>query len=281
MKILTFTFLIFIAFNFISCTGNDLFDDEVKLKNNSISGSVKLEDQTDHSGIYVWFPLLDKGTYTDENGNFSYTLPSNFKQNGLGYFQFYFYINDYILEKDSVAIRETKFEYGTENLDNDGNIKTTLFLEKIFSITTYESNDLPVFNDLKHFKWIKLHLKQANEVIYMLDSMRIVGKDTYYQTSSFQIKKDNGIIGNSAVPPKSKSLTFKGDYLILINLDVMKGMNLNDGTYEILPFIYCKQKNLPVELINNLSDEPFLITGFYKMPNRFFTFNYNLSDTGI
>jgi len=278
MKPFFFILLTLILSTIISCTGNDLFDDEVKLTKTSISGTVKLEDQTDHSGIYVWFPLTDKGIFTDANGNFSYTIPSNYKQTGLGYFQFYFYVNDYILQKDSVSIRDGKFEYGVGNLNGEGAVTSVKTLERIFEISEYSDSTLPVFNDQKYFKWFKINIKKHVALSYPLDTIRIIGKNSYYQISSYYALADNSFEISSLKFSSIKSLIYPDNYLVYLSLEKLKDVNAPIGNYTILPFITVLQEGIPKSLLDNIPYNPNLISEFYLVPNKYNRLSYILAE---
>lgn len=283
MKPFFFILLSLILSTIISCTGNDLFDDEVKLTKTTISGNVKLEDQTDHSGIYVWFPLTDKGTYTDADGNFSYTLPSNYKQNGLGYFQFYFYVNDYILQKDSVTIRDGKFEYGIGNLNGDGSLKDDFTLHKWFYIEPFTDNNLPKFNDIVPYMWFKIKFIKPGYVLLPISNSYPFGlKLIYYELSSYFIFDHNNLLLNNP-SGQYEWMSFgtselNGEVLILVNLKYFKTNSLPFDNYKLLPIIYSNSAQIPIELLNNIQADKNNYELYLDFPNRLNKLDFEYSE---
>ena len=112
---------------FFSCTENPLFKENINTSaRQTITGRVTLENQSDHSNIFVYFEGLNILTLTDKEGNFQITLPDNIVQsNGKvsGYFYIYYYVANYRLERSRVAISNGIFVYAESDLDGNGRIK--------------------------------------------------------------------------------------------------------------------------------------------------------------
>lgn len=258
MKSLTLFFLISISLIFLnSCTGNDLFDDEVKVEKKTISGTVKLEDQTDHSGIYVWFPLTDQGVFTNSQGEFSYSIPANLKRQGIEYFKFFFFINDYALVQDTVLMTDGKLNYGDNTLNDQGNLKRIYLLKRLFTVSEYFSPDLPDFPDIKLYKWIKVTLKDQGSLGIPVSHVYPPSRDPIFETSSFVALQNNTVIFRNYVSVELRRLQssqsdVSDEFLFLFNMSTLADVSSSGDSYTIIPVIYGNDKATPSELLNNL-----------------------------
>lgn len=240
MKIQNFILLIFSAVNFISCTGNDLFDDEVTLDKKTVTGKITLSDKTDHSGVYVWLESFNNATTTDSDGNFSIKLSSSVTPNGLGNYKIYFYLSEYSLDSCTVTILDGKFIYDKSDLDLNGKISKDIKLSRImhFSIgKSADSDSILVLtfqsSDSKSEALIPLSSPSVLSTCFILNKDREIVK-TISNTGFYWVK--------IAFPSRTDTFYF----------DLTSVFNLPHGSYFIKPFFYANIENLPIQMIKSI-----------------------------
>jgi len=137
VKILSLTVFLFLVL-FVGCTENLFFsDDENAQDNYSITGKVLLSDGTEPDDIYIWVADLNISTWTNENGDFTLSIPKTDEFAGLnGEFTVYFYIANYKFTTVQVFIRNGEFVFGEKDISSAGKIKEIKTLQKLLHITT-------------------------------------------------------------------------------------------------------------------------------------------------
>lgn len=125
---------------------NPFGDDRIKGDNQTIHGKVTALGASSAANIYVWLDVIDVGTFTDENGEFTITLPPKTTLNATGSvtgdFDLYFYTINYALVKKKVVIRDGSFFYNNGDVDDKGRVEN-VSLVKAFEAETRASFKLP------------------------------------------------------------------------------------------------------------------------------------------
>ncbi|MDX9759962.1 MAG: hypothetical protein RBU27_12455 [Bacteroidota bacterium] len=129
-----------------ACTDNPFEDSTaVASAHRSISGHVRLSDRAEHAGVHIWLEGFDLHTETRADGGFSLTLPPASAQSvpgGVdGVFLLHAFLGNYRTRSIPTAIRDGVFTFPTDEIDADGAIRETLFLQQLFSIRTTLSRD--------------------------------------------------------------------------------------------------------------------------------------------
>jgi hypothetical protein len=93
----------------------------------TIRGNARLENQTDHYGIFVYMEGLNQYAFTDENGDYTLTLADSlFSGDGLmkfGQLHLYFSFIDYHFDSTQVTLDQDGFVFGQYDLNREGQIK--------------------------------------------------------------------------------------------------------------------------------------------------------------
>lgn len=124
----------------LSCTSSPFGQNEISEGRREMTGSVLLSEPRNLEDIYVWMEEFNISSRTDENGEFSLTLPppSSQSQGGgvNGVFDLYFYIANYYLRKTEVLVRDGEFLYGEASLNADGELLAPEVLTEFLLIRT-------------------------------------------------------------------------------------------------------------------------------------------------
>jgi hypothetical protein len=243
---------------FASCTSNPFSKDE-KVKNNTqiISGQIKLSDQILPDSIYVWLEEFDIGVFTNTNGEFRLSLPPAQEQPGggvTGVFNLYFYVVNYELNFIEVTVNDGLFLYDYGEIDKYGSLKDVIILQKLLNVKT-EVNPQHIPADFRGYIYVSLTMNSIDnptKISAIMDDNNIISgifirnlskKDEfvkqYFMTSSH--------ITIAYVPTVPSSST---SYYRYIPCEFPK------GEYEIIPFIWVEQNNIPAQLMDDFTPNP-------------------------
>jgi len=131
-----FSILIISVAAFFSCTDNGLFTDKTDSQNKrSVTGTVQLSGETDHSGIYVYLEGFDIGTRSASDGTFNIDLPGNAQSQPIsGSYKLYFYMDNYSFKSADILAVDGELQYGHGDLNSDGALIKTVVLQKLLDI---------------------------------------------------------------------------------------------------------------------------------------------------
>ncbi len=123
-----------------ACTENPFYKDTIRATSGlEISGRLFLEEESDHSGVFIWAEGLDIVSHSEKDGRFRLSLPANIEesaQSETGYHYIYFYCANYLLARVRVFVFQGRFKYKREALDEKGRIKEDIRLQKLLHIRT-------------------------------------------------------------------------------------------------------------------------------------------------
>jgi hypothetical protein len=271
-------FILYLFFSFLvfnKCTDNPFFG-ETEISANTIRGKVNLDNKLKPEGIFVWFEALDINTRTDENGQFTLNIPPPNKQPGEGIdgiYDLYFYVSNYRLHSVKIAFLNGNVQFSEQSLNNDGELNQTIVLHEILRITTSissgqvseagEKTTLAIFTVNAKQEPILVTCNFSNELFpgdpeymsgYLIDSngkfMKFLKKENRSsRTSSIQVTKTGG-----ELKP------------VLISLDPGE---LTSGEYEVVPYLFIRQDNLPSGLLESIgSNVQNYSLSFLKVPMK-------------
>lgn len=258
MKKQIFYFLILIIALFISCTTNPFSKDE-KAANNTllVKGKLLLSDSIVPDSIYVWLEEFDLGTFTDTNGEFKLSLPPAQEQPGggvTGVYNLYFYVANYEIQFVEVTVNEGMFLYDYGPIDKDGSLRSTILLQKLLNIKTEVSpHHIPA--DFHGYIYVSLtmnSIKTPTKISAIIDPNDIVSgvfirnltKKSEFTSQYFMTSAHIETRYVPTVPSISTS------YYRYNTCEFPK------GEYEIIPFIWVEQNNVPSEMIDDFTSDP-------------------------
>ncbi len=277
MKQFIHIFALIICAFAISCTSNPFSDkDKIEGGNRVVTGTVELSDLASPENIYVWLEYFDIGTFTDENGNFSLTLPSPQAQPGggvTGIYDLYYYVVNYKIVHVEVAINNGEFIFGEASIDKNGKITSKIILDKLLNVSTSVSPNFITADFLDSIS-ITVTLTAVDSPIevstFISKDDIITGffvrheenkydfTDLYYLTNAHIRSK---VIGTSTVVSTSSYKYHRCE--------------LPKGIYEIISFIWVNQTGVPEELINNFASYP------VKMSEEYLDFPFKRQNAQI
>ena len=262
MKRLNSIFFIIIAIVVCnSCTYNPIFPAK-KTKQTEITGVVQFNDGLVPEKTFVWLEGLNLCDYTDEDGEFKLTL-SPAESQGLdggisGEFRIYFYHPNYLIESKKVILVDGKISKEQQEIDNDGNFRNEILLEKIFS---YNVSITPI-DDFDIY-----------DAKTMYDSLRvIVSITTYNQPITVKTRIWNKPFGNTMVLRRSGLLFYSEEfehvytylhidsyyykYQIAANQNIQWNEyilpyyegNFYESSYSVIPYVYPIQ-DIPEDML--------------------------------
>jgi len=232
--------LIFILF--AACEKSPLEGEISSPPNLQIRGRIQLADNNSPEGIHVWLGSTTLTTRTDKDGAFVLALPPSASGSPVfasGIFNLYFYVANYKLISTPVTVHEGKFLYSRGQVNQNGELISTLSMPKLLNIKT-----TVVFP--------KMIGGQLGGVLFReLNSGRIYADAPEDNAGTRAVEK----IGNE---PR----LFRFDFNLKLGV-------LPPGNYEIIPYFFIEQQNMPGGLLASISERAGEIgPDFLKIPFR-------------
>lgn len=279
------TFSIFIILSSLAafgCTENPFADDKRSITNDGtfVSGQVLLDNESDHSGVYVWIRGPGYNTRTDKNGMFKLQIPKEGVQPGAafsGQFTVYFYLSNFTTDSLHLTFLKGALLLPQTDVDSRGNLKKVIKLSSIFSITTEVIPKIVMINDED-----SLFNEETNEWEFLnnLDTVKI--KTAYQFTGldylSYQLYIPSDGLGNPMIsliirtednsveriqnlnfqrwevfyPNRNEKKVFKFTFPVTSKSIVFPSTDIPPGEYEFRPVIAIVNTRLPASLLQSL-----------------------------
>ena len=246
----TYFLLLFLwmAIWIFSCSDSP-FDEEIKENSTEIiEGTVKLAENENPGGVYIWLEDTQLNTFTNGNGEFKLELPqSNLLENGI--FKLFYYVANYKLSSSNIVLNNGKFVLSRGDLDNEGKLVGTNSLLKLLKIKT---DVIPDTVDRNYEGPIQVLVSlQA-----MYDTVDVVLPKSLDGSRSAIIFNPEGH-DNPIVLNNNSSFVFS-NHKIGNEVEILEyGFTfssgiLPNGTYQIIPYFLIIQDELPGELITSI-----------------------------
>jgi len=272
MQISTKIFYIFsvlIIVQFMSCTTNPFSDDnEIEQNLSTIKGNVKLSDSIVPDSIYIWLENFNIGTFTNSNGEFALTLPSPQAQPGggvTGVFNLYCYVVNYKIHSIDVAVQNGTFMFGEAGVGPNGWLRTNIILSKLLNVSTSITPNF-ITSDFRDSIKITLtvnSIENSVEILAFKNQDNVISGAFILHTTLKNRQLDRYILTNSHLQSEFIS-TIPRSYISVHKYNICE---LPKGIYEVIPFIWVKQKNIPPELIENFTPYPvYMSEDYLKLP---------------
>jgi hypothetical protein len=255
---------------FLACEESPFNGDISSPLNHEIRGRIALSDADNPEGIYVWMEDTPLSTTTNREGNFVLSLPPSATGSAVyasGVFNLYFYVANYKLISTPVTVVDGKFLYSRGEVNGNGELIGTLFMEKLLNITTavdpavvtseYSAAinvlvTLRALRDSVDVVFPKLVGGELGAILFRnLETGGIIADGPEINSGISLIKR----IGNEA---ETFSFSF----------DLKRGI-LPVGRYEIIPYFFIEQTRMPEGLLPSISQKSEeLGPDFLKIPFR-------------
>lgn len=262
-----------------SCIENPFVKNNINEdKNRILFGKVILDDESNHSDIFIWLEQFNLSTRSDENGNFKFTIPAKSETHPgggfTGYVSIYYYVANYKLASSRVFVFDGNFKYDDSDLNENGEIQNTIILKKRINIITHVSpNQFEAsYNDSVI---LSATLKvEENETIQAGTLKNRYGEWTgIFIKSLSEPDKDIYRVINGGL--REDVITDERTWEIKLPF---VDLNLSSGLYEIIPYVIIVE-NLPTGLIESLGDGVRSYTeNYFNYPIRVETASLQISE---
>jgi hypothetical protein len=254
------------------CTDNPFESDTtIATSTRRVHGKVQLSNTTDHNGVYVWLEGFDLSAATDEEGNFSITLPPPEAQvsgGGEGVFRIWTFLGNYRLGSARAAVHDGSFVFPSTDFQEDGQLREPIVMQELFSINTVLSMTR-IEADSPRFIAMQVELRSSAPPVDVYFPRMYAGKEgpvllRNLRTGEVEIYQTvvTGIEVNDYVRV--------GDvpYVRSLLLTIPK-YALRAGQYEIIPYLLPHGQYIPVPLLNSLGEDVTALgPGFAAYPYR-------------
>ncbi len=239
----------------------------------TISGVLKFDDGREAKDILVWLEGFELSTSSDSSGNFQIPIPPPESQgygsgfNGL--YKVYFYHVNYKIDSSTLNFAKGNLANNQTDFGIDGKLKSPKILTKILDIETKISpipnNEIYDGKELEDSLRVTVQLKTYDNIVKIRCRIwnKPFGMTTLLRrTGVFFIKTDSYSSDYYAynnpdsfeyyyILDTNKIYTWD-EYILEFNYD-----NFTTGEYEIIPFIFPVQDNIPQELIRHIGERSF------------------------
>ncbi len=250
---------------YISCTGNPFSDDnKIEQTTSTIKGNVSLSDLVAPDSIYVWLESFNISTFTNSNGEFTLTLPSPQAQPGggvTGVFNLYCYVVNYKIHSVDVVIQDGIFMFGEGGVGTNGRLREYINLSKLLNVTTSITPNF-ITTDFSDSIQITLTLNSIGnevEISAFKNQDNVISGVFLRHTTQKKRLLDRYILTSSHIQSENISPIPRS----YISVFKYKKCELPKGIYEVIPFVWVKQKNIPPELIENFTSYPVMLSQDY------------------
>ena len=254
MKI-NYTLLVITVLTLCTCTKNPFHNNGSVSDHYSIKGSVELDDGENPESLYVWLEIINIGTWTDTTGQFSLTLPSTGSSEGgqNGQFSLCAYAVNYQHASTMVTILDGQFVPGENGLDDKGNLRTPLTLDKRLQISTAVK---PSFLELPANQMVEvtITLNPLDQQVTVQSRRAIVNRATAY-TGLFIVNENGEVahkedIESARMAEEPIGINVK---TWVISMDASSS-NLSSGEYSVVPYMLVKS-DVPLGLLESMGKE--------------------------
>ena len=254
MKI-NYTLLVITVLTLCTCTKNPFHNNGSVSDHYSIKGSVELDDGENPESLYVWLEIINIGTWTDTTGKFSLSLPSTESAEGgqNGQFSLYAYAANYQHASTIVTVLDGQFVPGEDGLDDKGNLRTPLTLDKRLQISTAVKPsilELPANQTVE----VTVTLNPLDQQLTVQSRRAIVNRATAY-TGLFIVNENGEVahkedIESARMAEEPIGIDVK---TWVISMDASSS-NLSPGEYSVVPYMLVKS-DVPLGLLESMGKE--------------------------
>jgi len=238
--------------------------------NQEIRGKLALSDAGSPAGIYVWMEDTPISATTNSAGEFVVSLPpsaSNSSVYASGVFNLYFYVANYKLSSTPVTVINGRFLYAHGEINANGELIGTRFMAKLLNISTKIDPPVvaPNYSTVINVLVTLSAVRDSVDVVFpkMIDGE--LGAILFRNLDTGRIIADTPEI-NSGIR-LVKRISVEPETFIHA-FDLKRGI-LPVGRYEVIPFLFVEQPQMPEGLLASISQKAEEIgPDFLRIPFR-------------
>lgn len=239
-----------------ACTHNPLSKDET-IFSHSIRGQIALSDGAVPDHALVWLRDTQISTRTLQDGSFELNIPSAAMQSGSslnGEFALYFYVANYRMDSLQVVFQNGNLLFGQKGLDENGFLTRVILLYKFLDISVgldpaivYEGQAATVYAyvSVKALDVWTMARGYFSKAAFKGDPTFMAGFLSSGDAFT-PILQPNKIYSYGEFPIDVQTMA-----LLPVVLTINPG-EVTAGEYEIIPFLFIPQTNLPAGLLAQL-----------------------------
>ncbi len=236
----------------LRCTSNPVGTDGIGNGQSRITGNVALDNENQPERVFVWLEEFDVGTYTDSQGNFSLDLPSGQNEKVTGVFKLYFFVANYKLDFEEVAVREGAFVFDQAALDSQGRLGSPKHLKRFLSInTTVEPASIRAFS----LDNIDISLTLQTDPVVSDTATVLFPKTTagFLGPVFFQNIATQELFVFATVPVETQETVLVGSTPIERSASLpLVNLNLPPAEYAVIPFMHVTHQEVPAQLLTRI-----------------------------
>jgi hypothetical protein len=240
-------------FIFAGCTQSPLENKVDDPQTAQIRGKVQLSDRVSPEGVYLWLEGTAIATRTGADGQFELTLPPS-SQGRLtaanGVYNLYFYLANYKLGTASVVVQNGGFLFSRGDLNAKGELADAKTLHKILNIQTIvePATVSPHFDGPIHVQVTLRAVLDSVTVVFPKMVGGLLGAVLLKDLESGKVFADVPDVGADTkavvkVGPEPHSWR-----LVIL----LTRTPLPVGQYEVIPYFFIEQENMPAGLLASL-----------------------------
>jgi hypothetical protein len=238
---------------FHQCTDNPVDNSVITAKTKQVHGKVTLQNERNHEGIYVWLEGYDIGTYTDQSGEFTLSIPSEGSQfmagstNAMLYL--YFYMANYQISSAILFVVDGEFLMSRGDIGAHGELNGERTLSKMMRIETVVAPDR-ILVENEYIVNVQVFLQA------LYDSVEVTLPKIIGSSGIALLKNQNTGDVYVYLPESYENEYIEGrlspEVYVWNFVFYVKEGDLPQGRYEVIPYLYIEQEGLPVELLESL-----------------------------
>ena len=255
---------------FFACKESPINGDISNPLNLEIRGRIALSDAGNLEGIYVWMEDTPISTATNRDGVFVLSLPPSATNSAVyasRVFNLYFYIANYRLISTPVTVMNGRFLYSRGEVNGNGELIRTLFMEKLLNITTQVDPSVvtPDYSAAINVLLTLRAVRDSVDVVFPKILGGELGAILFRNLETGKIIADapeinSGIWLTKKIGNEAETFSF--------SFDLKRGI-LPVGRYEVIPYFFIEQARMPEGLLASISQKAEeLGPDFLKIPFR-------------
>lgn len=242
----------------IGCRENPLdSESDVITPPRTLKGEVRIREQADDAGAYVWLESFNLGTATKADGSFSISLPSPSAQGTpggvTGAFQLYYYIGNYRLDDSRIATLNGQFVLPNNEFDKNGKLFSPRELRQMFAIQT-EVGKNSISSSRNELLNVVVDLWSIDAGVVKVFYPRRVGNTEgpllFHHIESGDVAILSSVVGGTSmtdyVDVGAKGIVSR------VMLVTVPANTLKPGVYEIIPYLLYNEQTIPPALFSSL-----------------------------
>ncbi|MFQ5649802.1 MAG: hypothetical protein ACE5IY_07660 [bacterium] len=258
--------LVFLVIGLLAgCTSNPVGKDKIGAGNRKISGRVQLDEENHPDKVYVWLEGFEQGVFTNENGQFSLTLPSGVKGEVTGVFKLYFFVANYKLDFVEVVLRNGEFVFDEAGLNAEGELRQPKRMQKFLSTTTEVEPSSVRFNDNGGIR-VNVELQT---VASGADTVTVVFPNTsagFLGPIFVQNVESEAVFIFESLPVTTREVVLVGVAPVTRSASFsISSLNLPPARYRVIPFMHIMHEEIPPGLLESIGSNLKELTPNYLM----------------